>query len=222
MKRIPAGILALLFWVLMFGVMHMLLVMVSRNHLETGVFIGAALGGVILILLTRKMPPAWQAFLGGIAGLAFWAAFGEIGKAGELWETPAIWGVVAVVMIYFILQPTTRCDLFQWLRKPLGIHDKPQEDHWHAPAVALSFFMVTWVGHMEELTAYYHPSFGVHSWLTNLTLAVTLAVTPVLLWLLWKSQDWATAWGRAIPSVVIIWMWVEILMKWQVIPKPWG
>lgn len=220
-KALPTGILAFLFWLLMFGVMHMSLSMARRYHLEMVVLVSCAIGGVILVLATRRMASAWQSFLGGIAGAMFWAAFGEMGEAGELYEMAAIWGVVFVLMVYFILQPATRCDLFVWIRKVLGIQNPALENWWQAPSTAVSFFFVTWVAHMEELTAYYHPAFGVHSWLTNLTLVVTLCAAPFLLWLLWKTRDWTRAWGRAVPSVVIIWMAVEILMKWEIIPKPW-
>lgn len=35
------------------------------------------------------------------------------------------------------------------------------------------------------------------------------------------SHTWMSAIHRAIPSVLITWMTIEILMKWEIIPKPW-
>ncbi|HAE58435.1 MAG TPA: hypothetical protein DCG54_02720, partial [Anaerolineae bacterium] len=61
-----------------------------------------------------------------------------------------------------------------------------------------------------------------HSWLTWVILIASLVSTPFIFIFLWKTSDWAKAWGRAIPSVLITWMAVEILMKWEIIPKPWG
>jgi hypothetical protein len=223
MKRIPAGILAYLVVLLNFGFAHAWMSAINRANLQDlffWIFIFAAIG---LILAARRLRPAVDAALGGLAGLLLWAAIGEAGQAGELFEQSAIWGVVLVLTIFLTLRPGSRCDFHIWVQKTIGIYTAPGEArHWYAPGAAMAFFWTVWLGHMAELTAYYNPAFGVHSWLTWVILIASLVSTPFIFIFLWKTSDWAKAWGRAIPSVLITWMAIEILMKWEVIPKPWG
>ncbi len=221
MKRIPAGIWAYLIVLFNFGFSHAWMSAINRANLQAvfyWIFIVVAIG---LILFARKRHPSQDAALGGLAGLFCWAAFGEAGQAGELYTQPAIWGVVLMLTIFLALRPGSRCDFHLLIHKALGLYKKPTGDHWYAPGTALAFFWTVWLGHMAELTAYYDPRFGVHSWLTTAILIASLFATPFLLIYLWKTEKWALAWGRAIPSVLISWMWVEIFMKWGVIPKPW-
>lgn len=223
MKRIPAGLWAYLIVLLNFGFSHAWMSAINRANLQSlfyWIFIVAAIG---LILFARRLPPAQDAALGGLAGLFLWAAIGEAGGAGELFESPAIWGVVLVMTIFLTLRPGSRCDFHVWVQKALGLYKALDDSrHWYAPGAALAFFWTVWLGHMAELTAYYNPNFGVHSWLTWVILIASSLATPFIFILLWKTTDWAKAWGRAIPSVLITWMAIEILMKWEILPKPWG
>lgn len=221
-QKIPAGLYAFFIVLLGFGLSHMLLVKVYDANLETPALYLFLVGAVALILFSRRSRPAVQAGLGLIAGLFFWSAVGEILSAGELYTQPAIWGVVLVLTIFLALRKETRCDFFIVLQKWLGLRGStPDAGHWHTPAVAFGFFYTVWIGHMFELTAYYSPAFGIHSWLTSGILIVSLAATPFLIYLLYRTRSWAMAWGRAAPIVLIFWMGIEILMKWQVIHKPW-
>lgn len=221
MKKIPAGIWTYLIVLFNFGFSHMWMSAINRANLQAIFYWIFIVVGIGLVLFGRHRHPAQDAALGGLAGLFFWAAFGEAGAAGELYTQPAIWGVVLMLTIFLALRPGSRCDFHLAIHKLLGIYKKPSGDHWYAPGAALAFFWTVWLGHMAELTAYYDPRFGVHSWLTWVILIISLIATPGLLYFLWKTDKWAQAWGRAIPSVLISWMWVEIFMKWGVIPKPW-
>jgi hypothetical protein len=223
MKRIPAGILAYFVILFNFGFAHAWMSAINRANLQDQFYWVAIIAAVGLILLARRFRPAVDAVLGALAGLLLWAAIGEAGEAGELFENPAIWGVVLVLTIFLTLRPGSRCDFHIWVQKALGIYKAPDESrHWYAPGAAMAFFWTVWLGHMAELTAYYNPNFGVYSWLTWVILIASLVSTPFIFIFLWKTTDWAKAWGRAIPSVLITWMAVEILMKWEILPKPWG
>jgi hypothetical protein len=222
MKRIPAGLWAYLIVLFNFGFSHMWMSAINTANLQNVFYWVFIVAGIILILVGRNRHPSQDAALGGLAGLFFWAAFGEAGQAGELYEQPAVLGVVIMLSIFLALRPGSRCDFHLFIHKMFGLHKKTSGDHWYAPGTALAFFWTVWLGHMAELTAYYHPAFGVYSWLTWVILIASLVATPFLLYFLWKTNRWAVAWGRAIPSVLISWMWVEIFMKWGVLPKPWG
>ncbi|OFZ74672.1 MAG: hypothetical protein A2560_08345, partial [Bdellovibrionales bacterium RIFOXYD1_FULL_39_84] len=176
--------------------------------------------GIILLIASRRRSSSWDAAFGGLAGLFFWAAFGECGKAGELYKTPAVWGSVIVLTIFLMLRQGSRCDFHIFIQKILRIYRVPEDEpHWYALGTALVFYWTVWLGHMTELTAYYDPRFGVHSWLTWAIFIASAGATPGIFYRLWKTHNWAQAWGRAIPSVLISWMAIEILMKWGIFPK---
>lgn len=221
-RYLSAGILAFFIILLGFGAAHAGMVAIIEAGLE-GIFYWIFIGvGLALIFVARGRRPGVDVALGGLSGLLFWAAFGEIGEAGELFEEPAIWGVVGVVSLFLAFRPGTRCDMFCALQRRLGMQEESApETYWHAPIVAFEFFWLTWVAHMLLLTAYYGPAFGVHSWLTWTILIVTAIATPFIAYYVWKTRDWARGWERGIPAVLVVWSALEILMKWGVVPKPW-
>lgn len=179
MKRIPAGLWAYLIVLFNFGFSHMWMSAINRANLQDVFYWIFIVAGIALILAGRGRPSAWDAAMGGLAGLFFWAAFGEAGEAGELFEYPAIWGVVLMVGIFLALRPGSRCDFHIWIQKALRIYKEPTGAHWYAPGAAMAFFWTVWLGHMAELTAYYNPAFGVHSWLTWVILIASLVYLPL-------------------------------------------
>ncbi len=221
-RVISAGILTFFAWLGLFGVGHMAVAAIHKMGLDQpGYYIFLLLTAVLLGVSIRTRPAA-QALWGGLAGLSLWSAVGEIGQAGELYEDPAIWGVVIVLLFFLIPRKETRCDFFRVLQRWLHLPYAPQPvEGWRAPAVAFEFFFIVWTGHMVMLVGYYSPGFGVHSWLTNAVLIFSIVCTPPLLYLLYRTRNWATAWGRAIPTVLVFWMGLEVLMKWGVLAKPW-
>ncbi len=214
------GILATLAVLLTVGLSHMALARIIRAGLADIAYWLFILFGVVLLFAGRRLSAGGDAALGTGAGVLFWSAFGEVGQGGELFEEPAIWSVVAAISIFLVLRPGTRCDLFVAIQRGLGIYRAPVEEaRWRAPIVAFEFFWLTWLGHMLLLTAYYNPAFGVDSRFTWAIFVASLALTPYLLFLIWRTHDWAQAWGRGIAGVIIIWTWIEILTKWGVITR---
>jgi hypothetical protein len=221
MNKVPAGVWTFCAWLVMFGLAHAVVAAIDRAGLAGIFYYVFLVAGLVLLLVSVRTRPAAQSVLGGLAGLCFWSAVGEIGEGGELYENPRIWGVVLLVLIFLALRPGTRCDVFarvqRWLRLPVS------SDHtgWRAPAVAFEFFFIVWTGHMLMLTGYYAPGLGIHSWLTNAVLIFSAVCSPFLLFLQYRTRAYDLAWSRAIPTVVVFWMGLEVLMKWRVVPKPW-
>ena len=214
LKKIPAGIIAFIVSLLTLGSTFPLFrALESANLLEPAFWVFIFLG-VILIVASRFASPAVDAWLGGLAGIAIWSGIGEIGDLDALYTHPGILGLMVFLTLYFILRPGTRCDFHLAIQKALKT-DSPVSSgrHWHAPHVALGVFWTVWLGHTIEEIAYY--SLGTHSWLVWVLLVGSLASAPFLLYKMWQTRNWATAWARALPVVVIIWIAVDILRKWS-------
>jgi hypothetical protein len=214
LKKIPAGLIAFVVSLLTLGATFPLFQALEATHLlDTFFWLFIALG-VILIVVSRFASPAVDAWLGGLAGIALWSGIGEIGDLDALYTHPGVLGLIVFLSLYFILRPGTRCDFHLGIQKVLKIEAPATYGrHWHAPHVALGIFWTVWLGHTIEEIAYY--GLGTHSWLVWVLLIGSLISAPFLLYKMWQTRDWATAWARALPAVVILWIAVDILRKWS-------
>ena len=214
-KKIPAGIIAFVVSLLTLGMTFPLFKVLDKANLLDVAFWIFTILGVILIILSRGRKPALDAWLGSIAGILIWSGIGEIGDLDQLYTHTGILGLMVILTLYFSIRPGTRCDFHLATQKFLKM-DNPtnlDESHWYAPHVALAVVWMVWLGHTIEEVAYY--GFGTHSWLTWVLLIGSLVSAPFLLLKMWKTRDWATAWARALPAVVIIWIAIDILRKWS-------
>ena len=212
MKKIPIGIIAFIVSLLTLGMSFPLLKAVENAN-ATGLFFWVfILVGLALIAVSRGRTASLDAWLGGIAGILLWTAIGEIGDLDQLYTLPGALGLMVVLTLYFILRPGTRCDFHLAIQKALKIERPASKNHWHAPHVALGVIWTVWLGHTVEEIGYY--TLGTHSWLVWALLIGSLLSAPFLLTIMWKTKDWATAWARALPVVVIIWIAIDIIRKW--------
>jgi len=214
LKRIPAGIIAFIVSLLTLGMTFPLFKVLDRANLLNTFFWIFTILGLILIALSHGRKPALDAWMGGVAGILIWSGIGEIGDLDQLYTHQGVLGLMVILTMYFIIRPGTRCDFHLAIQKMLKM-ESPTVDsyHWYAPHVALAVVWTVWLGHTIEEIAYY--SLGTHSWLTWALLVGSLVSAPFLLYKMWKTRDWAIAWARALPVVVIIWIAVDILRKWS-------
>jgi hypothetical protein len=212
-NKIPAGIIAFFVSLLTLGMTFPLFkVLDSANLLNIFFWIFIILG-LALIVLSRGRKPALDAWLGGVAGILIWSSIGEIGDLDELYTHQGILGLMLILTLYFILRPGTRCDFHISIQKFLRMENpNMDEHHWYAPHVALAVVWMIWLGHTIEKIALFE--LGTHSWLVWVLLIGSLVSAPFLLRKMWKTRDWATAWARSLPAVVIIWVAVDILRRW--------
>ncbi len=223
MNKLSKGTWSFIGILLVFPLGHALVVLLDKLNLQSISFFVFLVLGLVLLVVSLRVSSAWEAVLGGLAGLAFWAAVGEIGSGGELYKTQAIWGVVFLVTLFLVFRPGTRCDIFIFIQRvcrlPFTGRAAPS---YRGLAIAFEFFYITWVAHMLMLTGYYDPAYGVYSWLTYAVFYGTIIVTPFLLYWMQRTKTWELGIGRGVASVIICWMWVEVLMKWKVFADPWA
>lgn len=213
MKKFPIGIIAFIISLLTLGMSFPLLKAVENANATELFFWVFTLVGLGLIAISRGRAASLDAWLGGVAGILIWTAIGEIGNLDTLYTHTGILGTMFIFTLYFILRPGTRCDFHLAIQKALKIKTPEQSNHWHAPNVAMGVFWTVWLGHTIEEIGYY--TLGTHSWLVWVLLIGSLVAAPFLLYIMWKTKDWATAWARALPSVVIIWTAIDIIRKWS-------
>jgi len=214
MKKIPAGIIAFIISLLTLGMSFPMLGAVTNAQADDLFFWIFGILGVALIAAGRGCSAALDAWLGGIAGILLWMAFGGIGELDELFTHSGTLGFISFMTLYMIFRPGTRCDFHLAIQKAFKIESPlPEGGHWHAPHVALGVFWTVWIGHTLEKIAY--NILGTHSWMVWMLLIGSLVSAPFLLYKMWKTRDWATAWARSLPVVVIIWVAVDILRKWN-------
>ena len=213
MKKFPIGIIAFIVSLLTLGMSFPLLKAVENANATVLFFWVFTLVGLAMIAFARGRAASLDAWMGGIAGILIWTAIGEIGELDELYTHPGILGTLVILTLYFIVRPGTRCDFHLAIQKALKFETPISENHWYAPNVALAVFWTVWLGHTIEEIAYYQ--LGTHSWLVWVLLIGSLVSAPFLLYKMWKTKDWATAWARALPVVVIIWIAIDITRKWS-------
>ena len=222
MNKLSKGTWSFIGILLVFPLGHALVVFLDKLGLQSISYFVFLILGLILVVVSLRVSPAWEALLGGLAGLAFWAAVGEIGGGGELYEAKAIWGVVFLVTLFLVFRPGTRCDVFLFIQRVCGLSFKDRAaPSYRGLTIAFEFFYITWVGHMLMLTGYYDPEFGVYSWLTYGFFYATILATPFLVYWMQRTKTWELGVGRGIAAVILCWVWVEILIKWKVFANPW-
>jgi hypothetical protein len=212
LKNFPIGIIAFFVSLLTLGMSFPMLKAVEDANATELFFWVFLLVGLGMIVISRGRAASLDAWLGGVAGILIWTAIGEIGELDKLYTHPGILATLVILTLYFILRPGTRCDFHLAIQKLLKIERPVVGSHWHAPNIALGVFWTVWLGHTVEKIGYY--TLGTHSWLVWVLLIGSLVATPFLLYKMWKTKDWATAWARALPSVVIIWVAIDIIRKW--------
>ena len=196
--------------------------------------VGASLiAAVAIIYLTKKIKaPAWETFIGMLAGVLLWASLVEMGvhegaHALEITERKAMEFTLAILIplfIYFVFNENLKCNLFISLRKGLRITKgqlpEISIDHW-GPRVAIKMFLMIWVGHMILFFGYDEDVFGPQSLYCKAVFVLCLLGGSYLFYRLTKAKEMDYAFRYAMPTVIVLWSCVELLVKWKITSEPW-
>jgi cbb3-type cytochrome oxidase subunit 3 len=167
-----------------------------------------------------------------LAGVLLWASLVEIGvhegaEALEITERKAMEFSLAILIplfIYLVFNENLKCNLFISLRKGLRItRGKLPEisiDHW-GPRVAIKMFLMIWVGHMILFFGYDEDFFGPQSLYCKTVFVLCLLGGSYLFYRLTKAKEMDYAFRYAIPTVIVLWSCVELLVKWKITAEPW-
>ena len=188
---------------------------------------------IIMIYLTKYIKaPAWETFTGMLAGVLLWAGLVEIGvklgaQALGIAERKAMEFSLAILIplfIYFVFNENLKCNLFISLRKGLRLtREKLPEilvDHW-GPRVAIKMFLMIWIGHMILFFGYDEDFFGPQGLYCKAVFFLCLLGGSYLFYRLIKAREMDYAFRYAMPTVIVLWSCVELLVKWKVTSEPW-
>jgi hypothetical protein len=197
------------------------------------VVVGSLVAAVAIIYLTKKIKsPAWETFIGMLAGVLLWASLVEMGvhegaHALDITERKAMEFTLAILLplfIYFVFNENLRCNLFISLRKGLritkGALPEIPIDHW-GPRVAIKMFLMIWVGHMILFFGYDEDVFGPQSLYCKAVFVLCLLGGSYLFYRLTKAKEMDYAFRYAMPTVIVLWSCVELLVKWKITSEPW-
>ncbi len=237
------GIKAFLTILFLMPLGHAAMALMNKHLPGSWLYAGAwalFLAGFLLIVLTRFIKSAgWQSFLGAFSGVFMWTGVveygfiygaeqlgvGELnGSKGEYRLLTHTWSLVLLLSIYLLFHESVRCNFFVWLRRKLkllrgpAVHGKVEN---YGPRTAFEMISVLWFFYVVMLLLYDENIFGVHHPATYLFLLLSLAGSVWLLYRLVRIADMGHALRYAIPTVIIFWNAIEILIKWKIFSEPW-
>jgi len=193
---------------------------------------GIILATIIIYWTKHIESPAWETFTGMLAGVLLWACLVEIGvheaaEAIEIGEKKAMEFSLAILiplLIYLTFNENIKCNLFVSIRKGLKITrgNLPDIsiDHW-GPRVAFKMFAMIWIGHLLLFFAYDEDFFGPQGLFCKIIFIVCLIGGSYLFYRLTKAEEMDYAFRYAMPTVIVLWSCIEILVKWKVFTEPW-
>jgi len=191
------------------------------------------LAAIIIIYLTKTIKSAArETFTGMLAGVLLWACLVEIGvhegaDAIAITERKAMEFSLAILiplLIYFVFNENLKCNLFVALRK--GLHTSRKNlpdiavDYW-GPRVAVKMFLMIWIGHLILFFGYDEDFFGPRGLFCRIVFITCLLGGSYLFYRLTKAREMDYAFRYAMPTVVVLWSCVELLVKWKIFSEPW-
>ncbi|MCK5254961.1 MAG: hypothetical protein KAQ81_02990, partial [Deltaproteobacteria bacterium] len=151
----------------------------------------------------------------------------EGAEAIEIGEQKAMEFSLAILiplLIYLTFNENIKCNLFVSLRKGLRITRANLPDisidHW-GPRVAFKMFAMIWMGHLLLFFAYDKDFFGPQGVFCKMIFIVCLIGGSYLFYRLTKAEEMDYAFRYAMPTVIVLWSCIEILVKWKVFSEPW-
>ncbi len=229
------GVIAFITVLFVMPLGHAVTVLALKLPQELHMLIAGAglIATVVIICLTKWIKaPAWETFIGMLAGVLLWASLVEIGvhegaEALAITERKAMEFTLVILIplfIYFIFNENLRCNLFISLRKGLRIaRGKLPEipiDHW-GPRVAIKMFLMIWIGHMILYFGYDEDFLGPQSLYCKTVFVICLLGGSYLFYRLTKAKEMGYAFRYAMPTVIVLWSCVELLVKWKITAEPW-
>lgn len=169
------------------------------------------------------------------------------GRKGEYVLLEQTWGLLLLVMGYLMFREGIRCRFFLYWRTRLGIGagepagtglqvlrttssvpqeagrvvGPPSDPINYAPRAAFEYIGVTWAFYVLALLVLDPQIAGPVSWATVLVCLGTLAGGGFCFVRLLSLDAFGYALRYAIPTAVMLWVPVEILVKWKVMGEPW-
>ncbi len=245
------GLLAFVIVFVVQALGHTVMIAMENIFGEAYVYQSAfALGavGAILLFIGMKHPGevagTWYGFWAGTLLWTGWVEFafvwnandlavpdlmdprvpGQIATKAEYLVMMSSIGILAATMSYFMLNKETKCNMFVWFQRNLGLRTgKPSRNYERnfAAITALETIYVVWFCYLVLLFVYDESILGDHHPVTygiffvNTVWAIYLFQRLVQMWKV------TTAIRYGIPTAIIAWNSVEIAGRWHLFTEFW-
>ena len=133
-------------------------------------------------------------------------------------------GFMLVIMLFFVLNNETRCNMFRWMQKHLHLKvGKPTKGLTRnfANIVAIETLTILWFFYVYLMFLYDENFFGEHHWFTYLNFVAVALWSLFLILRLVRFKRMTTALRYAIPTAIIFWNTVEIAGRWNWFGEYW-
>ncbi|MEQ1801360.1 MAG: hypothetical protein ABL989_05525 [Gammaproteobacteria bacterium] len=166
----------------------------------------------------------WNASYLGVPDLMDTRVAGQIATKAEYLVMMSSVGVLAATMTYFMLNKETKCNMFVWFQRNLGMRTgKPSRGYERnfAAITSLETIYVIWFCYLVLLFVYDENILGDHHPVTygiffvNTVWAIYLFQRLVQMWKV------TTAIRYGIPTAIIAWNSVEIAGRWHLYTEFW-
>ncbi len=256
------GIVTFLLMFVAIGLAHTLMIMIEHNLGKQNTYMYAPLMGFTGIVMLwygiKSKNEAFQTWIGFFAGIIVWMCWVEffyMWYGRENWgmlprmdgpdglNVSGTWpeymimgstvGTLMMMLCYYTFDKDTRCNMFIWFQKRLGLKDglgpstKSARDRNYAIITFMEVFFVTWFCYAWNLLCFDPGLVGLQGE-SGLFLAVNLgSVFVATIWSgfcftrLIKFKRTSTALRYAIPVGNIFWINVEILSKFGLLTEIW-
>jgi hypothetical protein len=82
-------------------------------------------------------------------------------------------------------------------------------------------FSMVWMGHILLFFTYDEDIFGPEGLFCKVIFVASLIGGTYLVYKLTKAEEMGFAFRYAMPTVIVVWTGIEILVKWDILSEPW-
>jgi len=219
----------------------------GEQYIYESAFAMGLLGAVLLFIGMRSDKEVAATWLGFWAGTLLWTGWvefafvwsgnflnvpdlmdpnipGEIATKAEYLVMMSSVGVLGATLVYFLLNPETKCNFFLWLQRNAKLKTgKPTKGHKRnfAAITALETMYVIWFFYLV-LLFFYNDNIAVdHSPAAYVFFFLNTIWTVYLFQRLMKFWKVTTAIRYGIPTAIIAWNTVELAGRWNLFTSFW-
>ncbi len=219
----------------------------GEQYIYESAFAMGLLGAVLLFIGMRSDKEVAATWLGFWAGTLLWTGWvefafvwsgnflnvpdlmdpnipGEIATKAEYLVMMSSVGVLGATLVYFLLNPETKCNFFLWLQRNAKLKTgKPTKGHKRnfAAIIALETMYVIWFFYLV-LLFFYNDNIAVdHSPAAYVFFFLNTIWTVYLFQRLMKFWKVTTAIRYGIPTAIIAWNTVELAGRWNLFTSFW-
>jgi hypothetical protein len=148
----------------------------------------------------------------------------EIATKAEYLVMMSSIGVLGATLVYFLMNPETKCNLFLWVQRNMGLKTgKPTKGHKRnfAAITALETIYVIWFFYLVLLFLYNEDIAGEKSISAYVFFFLNTIWAVYLFQRLMKFWKVTTAIRYGIPTAIIAWNTVELMGRWNMFVSIW-